>query len=75
MFKMLIQNKEKVIPRQKNSIGCVEVGLRVMKKKKKEKVLEVQISIQGLIICNTYKTLFFKLILVLYNVLNLYTKF
>lgn len=38
---MSIRNKEKGIPRRENTTGSVQVGLRVIKKERKEKISEV----------------------------------
>ncbi len=51
----LIQNKEKGIPKRKNTAGSVQVGLEVVEEEKEEKVSEVWISKRGRIICNNRK--------------------
>ena len=50
-----IQNKGKGIPRRKNIIGSVQVGLGTMEEEREEEVLEVLISLRGRIIRNTRK--------------------
>ncbi len=51
---------------KENITRPIHVGLKVVKKVKKEEVLEVQIILRGCIICNTCKILFLKLIIALY---------
>ena len=49
------QNKGKAVSRRKNTTGLVQVGLGVVEEEKDEEILEVRISAQGRIICNTRK--------------------
>ena len=45
-----IRNKEKGIPRRKNTTGSVQVGLGMVEEEREEKVSEVRISTRGCII-------------------------
>ncbi len=51
----LIQNKEKCIPKRKNTAGSVQIRLEVGEEEKEEKVSEVRVSTRSRIICNTRK--------------------
>ena len=54
VFNTHIQNKEKGVPRRKNTTGSVQVGLRV-EKEREEEISEIRMSSQGRIIPNTRK--------------------
>ena len=52
---MVIQNKRKDIFKKKNTARSIQIGLEVIEKEKKEKVLEIWVSTRGCIIYNTRK--------------------
>lgn len=65
ILNMLIQNKENSIYSKKNPTWLIQIRLEMIEEKREKKVLEIWISMRGLIICNTNKTYFFTLILAL----------